>query len=154
MEIRKVGALGCGLMGSGIAQVAATAGFEVTVLEVEQRFIDKGFATIDKSLAKLVEKGKIAAVEPIRAMLEREGKLLGLSARISSLLHQHLPSTAETPFLPFSRAAATFAGDLDRPPILPPTFPPFLPMPARYFLTASSIAAVTSLRRFSCSRVQ
>ena len=65
MEIRKVGALGCGLMGSGIAQVAATAGFEVTVLELEQRFIDKGFATIDKSLAKLVEKGKIAAVEPI-----------------------------------------------------------------------------------------
>jgi len=65
MEIRKVGVLGCGLMGSGIAQVAATAGFEVTLLEVEQRFIDKGFATIDKSLAKLVEKGKIAAVEPI-----------------------------------------------------------------------------------------
>jgi 3-hydroxybutyryl-CoA dehydrogenase len=65
MEIRKVGVLGCGLMGSGIAQVAATAGFEVTVLEVEQRFIDKGFATIDKSLSKLVEKGKIAAVEPI-----------------------------------------------------------------------------------------
>ena len=65
MEIRKVGGLGCGLMGSGIAQVAATAGFEVTVLEVEQRFIDKGFATIDKSLAKLVEKGKIVAVEPI-----------------------------------------------------------------------------------------
>jgi len=43
-----------------------------------------------------VAKGKIADVEPIRAMLEREGKLLGLSARISSLLHQHLPSTAET----------------------------------------------------------
>ena len=44
MEIRRVGVLGCGLMGSGIAQVAATAGFEVTVLEVEQRYLDKGFA--------------------------------------------------------------------------------------------------------------
>ncbi len=38
MAIRKVGVLGCGLMGSGIAQVSAAAGFDVTVLEVEQRF--------------------------------------------------------------------------------------------------------------------
>ena len=50
MAIQKVGVLGCGLMGSGIAQAAATAGFEITVLEVEQRFLDKGFAAIDKSL--------------------------------------------------------------------------------------------------------
>src|SRR6202051_445972 len=65
MEIRKVGVLGCGLMGSGIAQVCATAGFDVTVLEVEQKFLDKGFAGIEKSLAKFaerpVEKGGITA---------------------------------------------------------------------------------------------
>ncbi len=42
MEIRKVGVLGCALRGSGIAQVAATAGFEVMVLEVEQRFNREG----------------------------------------------------------------------------------------------------------------
>ena len=59
MEIRRVGVLGCGLMGSGIAQVAATAGFEVTVLEVEQRYLDKGFAGIEKSLAKFAEKGAL-----------------------------------------------------------------------------------------------
>jgi 3-hydroxybutyryl-CoA dehydrogenase len=59
MEIRKVGVLGCGLMGSGIAQVAAMAGFDVTVLEVEQRFLDKGFAGIEKSLAKFAEKGTL-----------------------------------------------------------------------------------------------
>jgi 3-hydroxybutyryl-CoA dehydrogenase len=59
MEIKKVGVLGCGLMGSGIAQVCATAGFEVTVLEVEQKFLDKGFAGIEKSLAKLAEKGTL-----------------------------------------------------------------------------------------------
>jgi len=57
MEIRKVGVLGCGLMGSGIAQVAAAAGFNVTVLEQEQKFLDKGFAGIDKSLSRLVERG-------------------------------------------------------------------------------------------------
>ena len=56
MEIRKVGVLGCGLMGSGIAQVSATAGLDVTVLEAEQKFLDKGFAGIEKSLAKLAEK--------------------------------------------------------------------------------------------------
>ncbi len=61
MEIKKVGVLGCGLMGSGIAQVAATAGFDVTVLEVEQKFLDKGFAGIEKSLAKFDEKKKMYA---------------------------------------------------------------------------------------------
>ncbi len=61
MEMRKIGVLGCGLMGSGIAQVTATAGFDVTVLEVEQKFIDKGFAGIEKSLAKFAEKGTITA---------------------------------------------------------------------------------------------
>ncbi len=57
MNIKKVGVLGCGLMGSGIAQVAATAGFNVTVLEQEQKFLDKGFAGIDKSLSRLVDRG-------------------------------------------------------------------------------------------------
>lgn len=59
MNIRKVGVLGCGLMGSGIAQVVASAGFEVSVLEVEQQFLDKGFAGIERSLNKLAEKGKL-----------------------------------------------------------------------------------------------
>jgi len=72
MESRKVGVLGCGLMGSGIAQVTATAGFDVTVLEVEQKFIDKGFAGIEKSLAKFAEKGTITAQQKdeIRARLK------------------------------------------------------------------------------------
>jgi len=56
MEIKKVGVLGCGLMGTGIAQVAAMAGFDTTVLEVEQKFLDKGFAGIEKSLAKFAER--------------------------------------------------------------------------------------------------
>jgi 3-hydroxybutyryl-CoA dehydrogenase len=57
MDIKKVGILGCGLMGSGIAQVTATAGFDVVVLEQEQKFLDKGFAGIDKSLSRMVERG-------------------------------------------------------------------------------------------------
>jgi len=60
MEIRKVGVLGCGLMGSGIAQVCATAGFHAIVLEVEQKYIDKGFGAIRKSLEKLAAKDKLS----------------------------------------------------------------------------------------------
>lgn len=59
MEIRKVGVLGCGLMGAGIAQVAATAGYETVVKEVSDEFINKGFDGIEKSLAKFAEKGTI-----------------------------------------------------------------------------------------------
>ena len=63
-------------MGSGIAQVCATAGFDVTVLEVEQKYLDKGFAGIEKSLAKFAErppeKGGITAQQKdaIRARLK------------------------------------------------------------------------------------
>lgn len=61
MEIKKVGVLGCGLMGSGIAQAAASAGFETIVCEVSEDLIHRGFAGIEKSLAKFVEKGTITA---------------------------------------------------------------------------------------------
>lgn len=58
-EIKRVGVCGCGLMGSGIAQVAATAGCEVVVLEAVQSALDKGMAGIRKSLDKFVEKGSL-----------------------------------------------------------------------------------------------
>src|SRR3982074_2291544 len=76
MEIKKVGVLGCGLMGSGIAQVCATAGLNVIVLEVEQKYLDTGFAGIEKSLQKFaerpVEKGGITPQkkDEIRARLK------------------------------------------------------------------------------------
>ena len=63
MEIKKVGVLGCGLMGSGIAQVAASAGFQTIVREVSDELIQKGFSGIEKSLAKFAEKGTITAAQ-------------------------------------------------------------------------------------------
>ena len=63
MAIEKVGVVGCGLMGSGIAQVAAQAGCQVTVREVSQQLLDKGLQGIDKNLARLVEKGTLSAVD-------------------------------------------------------------------------------------------
>jgi 3-hydroxybutyryl-CoA dehydrogenase len=61
MEIKKVGVLGCGLMGSGIAQVAASAGFITVVKEVSAEFLEKGFKGVEKSLVKFTEKGTISA---------------------------------------------------------------------------------------------
>jgi 3-hydroxybutyryl-CoA dehydrogenase len=59
MEISKVGVLGAGLMGHGIAQVAAQAGYDVVLREVDQDRLDKGLGRIQKQLARSVEKGKI-----------------------------------------------------------------------------------------------
>ena len=77
MSIQKVGVLGCGLMGSGIAQVAAMSGFDVTALEVEQKYLDKGFAGIEKSLAKFAErppeKGGITAQQKDAARARLKG---------------------------------------------------------------------------------
>ena len=70
MEIKKVGVLGCGLMGSGIAQVAASAGFETVVREISDELIQKGFFGIEKSLAKFAEKGSITA-EQQKAIRDR-----------------------------------------------------------------------------------
>jgi len=59
----RVGVLGCGLMGSGIAQVAAAAGYETIVRDVSQEIWERARGGIEKSLAKLVEKGKLAATD-------------------------------------------------------------------------------------------
>jgi 3-hydroxybutyryl-CoA dehydrogenase len=84
MQINKIGVLGCGLMGSGIAQVAATAGFDVIVLEQEQKFLDKGFAGIEKSLSRLVERG------PEKGGLTPEQKVQALSHLKGTLNMQDL----------------------------------------------------------------
>jgi 3-hydroxybutyryl-CoA dehydrogenase len=79
MQIKKVGVLGCGLMGSGIAQVCATAGYDVVVLEQEQRFLDKGFAGIEKSLAKVAEKPDKTGVTPEMAKQAR-ARIIGTTS--------------------------------------------------------------------------
>jgi len=63
MEIRKVCVLGAGLMGSGIAQVCAQAGYDVSMRDIEQRFIDGGMDSIKKNLSRSVSKGKLTSQE-------------------------------------------------------------------------------------------
>ena len=63
MKIERVGVVGCGLMGHGIAQICAQAGWDVTVRELAQEPLDKGMAKIEKQLARAVEKGKMEQAE-------------------------------------------------------------------------------------------
>jgi len=76
MTIQKVGVVGCGLMGSGIAQVAAAAGFHTVVREVSGEIVEKGLKNIDKNLARLVEKGALDE----GAKGEIRGRLKGTTA--------------------------------------------------------------------------
>jgi len=59
MSIQKIAVLGAGQMGNGITQVAACAGFDVTMLDIKQEYVDRGIASIEKSLAKLVSKERM-----------------------------------------------------------------------------------------------
>jgi 3-hydroxybutyryl-CoA dehydrogenase len=68
--LKKIGVCGCGLMGSGIAQVSAMSGYDVTVLEADQKALERGMAGIRKSLDKFAEKGTISASDR-DATLER-----------------------------------------------------------------------------------
>ncbi len=60
MSIRKVGVVGCGLMGSGIAQTCAQSGYETIVLEVNQQLLEKGLARIHGAWDMLAGKGKLS----------------------------------------------------------------------------------------------
>jgi 3-hydroxybutyryl-CoA dehydrogenase len=63
MSIETIGVVGAGTMGNGIAHVCAKSGFNVILVEVEQRFLDRGLAAINKNLGREVEKAKLTAAE-------------------------------------------------------------------------------------------
>ncbi len=73
MEIKKVGVVGCGLMGSGIAQVCAQAGYQVVVSEINEELLQKGLNNIKRFLAKGVERGKVTPEEMDAALARIQG---------------------------------------------------------------------------------
>jgi 3-hydroxybutyryl-CoA dehydrogenase len=75
MSTRNVGVIGCGLMGSGIAQVSAQAGFETTVVEASEALLERGLGNIKKTLAGLADKGKIEAAARDAAIGRLRGAL-------------------------------------------------------------------------------
>jgi len=68
MNIESVGVLGAGQMGNGIAQVAACAGFQVTMVDIKQEYVDKGLAAIERSLGKLVAKQRMSEQDAASAL--------------------------------------------------------------------------------------
>ena len=68
MEIKKVAVLGAGLMGAGIAQIAAQAGFDVSIRDMEDRFVENGMAAIKNNLDRAVSKGKLDKEEAQKVM--------------------------------------------------------------------------------------
>jgi 3-hydroxybutyryl-CoA dehydrogenase len=75
MEIRRVGVVGAGTMGNGIAHVFARSGYQVALCDVEQRFLDRGLGTIEKNLDREVAKNKITAGEKTATLKRIEGVL-------------------------------------------------------------------------------
>jgi 3-hydroxybutyryl-CoA dehydrogenase len=99
MAIQKVGIVGCGLMGSGIAQVAAQAGCQVVVREVSDERLNKGIQSIEKNLNRLVEKGTLSQADrdAVRARLRGTTKLEDLrdSDLIVEAIIEQLPDKRE-----------------------------------------------------------
>ncbi|HEV2385761.1 MAG TPA: 3-hydroxybutyryl-CoA dehydrogenase [Candidatus Acidoferrales bacterium] len=96
MTIEKVGVAGCGLMGSGIAQTAAQAGFPVVVCEVTADLLKKGLAAIEKNLNRLVEKGALGAGDRDQSMGRLRGTtdvkdLAGCDIVIEAIIEQLAP---------------------------------------------------------------
>lgn len=75
MEIRKVGVIGCGAMGSGIVQVCAQSGYDVVVLEMSEQLLKKGLSSIESFLNKALEKGKMAPDEKNAILKKIQGTL-------------------------------------------------------------------------------
>ncbi|MDQ3930525.1 MAG: 3-hydroxybutyryl-CoA dehydrogenase [Chloroflexota bacterium] len=102
MEVHKVGVLGAGTMGNGIAQVFAASGFEVLMRDVGQIQLERGYSAIQKSLGKLVEKGKLTA-EDSEAALSR----INTTTELSDLAECDL--VVEAIFENFEAKSAAFA---------------------------------------------
>ncbi|ADH63358.1 3-hydroxybutyryl-CoA dehydrogenase [Allomeiothermus silvanus DSM 9946] len=128
MEIRKIGVVGAGQMGSGIAQVAAQAGYEVVLRDVKQRFLERGLAGIQRSLGKLLEKGRLTqkqhdaalanlkttlaldALEDcdliVEAIVENEATKAELFRELDTLVQPGAILASNTSSIPITRLAA------------------------------------------------
>ncbi|GIS44894.1 MAG: 3-hydroxybutyryl-CoA dehydrogenase [Candidatus Poseidoniales archaeon] len=102
MSIEKIAVLGAGQMGNGITQVAACAGYEVTMIDIKQEFVDKGIATIEKSLSKLVSKERMSQGDADAARSRISGATDRTAAADADLVVEAIP---EIPDLKFSTFA-------------------------------------------------
>ena len=127
MEIRKIAVIGAGLMGSGIAQVMAAAGFEVVLRDIADEFVKKGMAAVEKNLAASVSKGKLPEQEKvailgriktsttlesakdcdlvIEAIVERKEEKMALFTQLDALCPPHVIFASNTSSIPITELA-------------------------------------------------
>ncbi|MBW6395402.1 3-hydroxybutyryl-CoA dehydrogenase [Thermus sp. SYSU G05001] len=135
MEVKKIGVVGAGQMGSGIAQVAAQAGFEVVLVDVAESFLERGLKAIQRSLGRFVEKGRIAPQDLeatlgrirttvvlgdlaeadliVEAIVEDEGEKRLLFERLGSLVKPEAILASNTSSIPIT-ALARYSGRPER----------------------------------------
>jgi len=102
MSIEKIAVLGAGQMGNGITQVAACAGYEVTMIDIKEEFVDKGIATIEKSLAKLVSKERMTQTDADAARSRISGATDRTAAADADLVVEAIPEIPELKFSTFA----------------------------------------------------
>ena len=102
MEIKKIGVVGAGQMGAGIAQVAAVAGYEVVMRDIAQEYVDRGMATITKSLGKFAEKGKISEEDRDAALGRIKGTLELADLKDSDLIVEAVTPSGKQLRLPIT----------------------------------------------------
>ena len=113
MEILKLGVVGAGTMGNGIAQVAAQVGCEVIMRDIEDAFVERGIKSIDKFLAKSVEKGKLQAADKAAIMARIKG-----TTKLSDLKDADLVVEAVIEDLELKKRVFKELDDLCRPEVI------------------------------------
>ena len=102
MEISRIAILGAGQMGNGIAQVAACAGYEVTMIDIEQSFVDRGMDSIESSLSKLVSKERMSKADATAALARVRTSTDKGEASDCDLVVEAIPEIPELKFSTFS----------------------------------------------------
>ena len=106
MSIERIAVLGAGQMGNGITQVAACAGYNVTMIDIKQDFVDNGMATISKSLAKLVAKERMTQIDADAALSRISSSIERSSAADADLVVEAIPEIPELKFSTFAELDA------------------------------------------------
>ena len=106
MAIGSIAVIGAGQMGNGIAQVAACAGYEVIMIDIEQSFVDRGMSSIESSLSKLVSKERMSQEEADSALARVRASTDKASASDCDLVVEAIPEVPELKFSTFSELDA------------------------------------------------
>lgn len=102
MEITRIGVIGAGQMGNGIAQVAACAGYQVMMIDIEQSYVDKGMSSIEFSLSKLVSKDRMSQEEADTALALVNTSTSKEAASQCDLVIEAIPEIPDLKFSIFS----------------------------------------------------